>query len=213
MSGPGPSELRPGGVGRGGVGPVVTPAVVLGGLGAVFLATDRPVAAGVALTASVVVVQAVALVPAVARGVARIVEPFARAVGLALAVLLLVPAYLLLMTPGAIVSRLTGSSPLPTGGRWSPTPRPMSHRPYADDRTTLGGHDGAGTATVGRVVLVVLAVEALLVGGFVVVDRWRDDDGPAPAGVAFVEAVDAPALAGEDWVPAAAAEQSALEHL
>lgn len=193
----------------------LVPALALTAVAALLWLLGRHEAAIVALVAALVVPQLVAVSPRFARGLQVVMSAVGHGVGLVLGALLLTPLYVLVLLPAGLLSRVLHSSPVGiarTAG-WQPrsSRRVRADATFAPERA--GGAaprpEAAGRGHVLRVVLAVLAVQALLFAGFRLVQDRRTPEAEF-SGVSSTSAIDSAALRDLDWAPDAFREAGEL---
>ena len=189
------------------VGPVLRPAIGIAVVSVILTLLGRTTAAILVLGGGVLLVQGLGLSPWFRSGFHRVQHRLAHGVGLVLNGVLLGGLYLVAL-PAALLARLLGSSRLRGQGRWVPRPGVTNHaaRVFADDRRTTASASGAGHQRTVQVVVAVLMVEAILLAGWWAYQERTAPRDPVYAGASTVGALESAALAGQDWVPDAAAE-------
>ena len=149
----------------------IAPSLGLTVVAGVLLLFDRRIAAGIALVAAVAVGVASFASDRFVRGFAVVQHKVAHAVGIGLTWILLVPVHYLVITPVALLARLFRIDTLrPASGTIGWQRRTLDHverprRGYADERATLGLEDRKDRrARTVRVVAAVLALELAVFG-------------------------------------------------
>lgn len=193
------TAARAGDVPSGAPAPVTTrqriaPSIGLCVVAIVLALLGRELAAAIAVGAAVGVGVASFASDGFVRAFHRLQHRVAHGVGTGLTFVLMVPVHYLIITPAGLVARLFRVDTLrPTSGAdgWqkrSPEHRSRPHKGFTDERSTLAPESrGDRRWRTIRVVAVVLLVEALGVGIFVVVDRrstpeevFQGVSGPGP---------------------------------
>ncbi|MBL8774605.1 MAG: SGNH/GDSL hydrolase family protein [Acidimicrobiales bacterium] len=172
----------------------IAPSIGLCIVAALLTLLGREIAALVAVAGAIGVGVASFASDGFVRAFHRLQHRIAHGVGVGLTFVLLVPVHYLILTPAGFIARLFRVDTLrPTSGGdgWqerSPEHRSRPRKGYADERSTLApeSRNDRRWRTV-RVVAVVLLVEALAVGIFVVIDRrttpqqeFQGVSGPGP---------------------------------
>jgi hypothetical protein len=175
------------------------PVLVLGAVAVAFVLVGRPAAALAPVLVAVLLIQASRLGPARLRSAeARV----GRGVGAVVGWVLLLPVYVLLFVPAALLSRLLGIDPLRSFGAWRRRGRTTpATRTYADDRS------GAPANARWRPAIALVALGAAAAG--VLPTVLEDDESEVPArlqGGTRWDATRSAALAGEPWLAQASAE-------
>jgi hypothetical protein len=187
---------------------LVSQLVGLAVVGVLLAALGARAALVLLVVAFLLIGQATALSSRFRRALLAFTHVVEHVVGRALAVVLLVPLYVLVITPVVLLLRVFGVDALrarrQAGWTARAAVRTLPSRTYAHDRPQTPGADrrGGRRVLVVRTVAAVLVVQLLVVGS-VVAFRDRLDPEPQLGGASSFGAARSAALAGQDWVPQA----------